>query len=50
MRLLILATLLTLTACGADAPPLTPSSASPPPESSISITGDVSVGVTTKIN
>ena len=42
MRTLILAALLTLTACGADGPPVTPTS-----EATISITGDVAVGVAT---
>jgi predicted small lipoprotein YifL len=44
MRPLILVALLALTACGADGPPVTPT-----PESSISVTGDVAVGVTTRI-
>jgi len=43
--LLTLAALLTLTACGADGPPVAPTN-----EASLSITGDVAVGVRTKIN
>ena len=43
---LILATLsLTLTACGADGPPVAPA-----PEPVVSITGEAAVGVSTKIN
>ena len=46
MRPLMLAALLTLTACGADGPPVRPTEREP----SVSITGDVAVGVTAKIN
>ncbi len=45
MRPLALIALLTLTACGADAPPERPE-----PETSITITGEAAVGVTTRIN
>ena len=45
MRPLILVALLILTACGADGPPVTPAA-----EPVISITGEVAVGVSTKIN
>lgn len=45
MRALILFAVLTLTACGADGPPLTPTA-----EPAISITGEAAVGVTARIN
>lgn len=50
MRPLILAALLALTACGADGPPVTPTSHGPAPDAAVTITGEVTVGVTTQIN
>lgn len=47
MRPLILAALLLLTACGADGPPLTPTSTKLP-GASLTVTGEVAVGISTQ--
>lgn len=50
MRPLILVALLTLTACGADGPPLKPTAQGAAPGASVTITGDAAVGMSGKIN
>ena len=47
MRPLILAALLILTACGADGPPLAPGPA-PEPDTGITVTGEIAVGLSTR--
>jgi predicted small lipoprotein YifL len=45
MRAVLILCLLTLTACGADGPPVKPAE-----DAAISVTGDVTLGVSTRIN